>query len=1032
MSIGTLVIGLGGTGVLTVRSLKQLWEKLPEKERVPASFLAFDFDRSAVMAGDPEGRFAKLLDQEFFYLNPEKLQERLRNIDRGQNGGLAWQDLLKWFPDRAKVRIPTSEVEANGASQLRVLGRLGFFENDEVIERMIRVKLNELGTEVDPSRLSEDKRVVIVSSVAGGTGAGMLIDVAYVARRQLRRPRVYAYLLLPEVFQDVDSGGRIYQNAYACLRELAYLKDQQIPFDAEYERIPPIHVPVLGEEPFARIFLCSGDGFAGADSIKIATRQIADSILGQLQRTIQEKTLAIASNTLSADSHEEQSRRRTHCFSTVTSMTLPLRRVDLQETVFDKVVELLRSDAELQELYLDDLRQLLGKVANEMATDARRGKVPAPETKETDETKADDEVVPEAERILKEWNDLGSAAADRAAWKIVGEILSLLQMEEGELATAPHETFEARRRELGDLRTLIFGDLVQETPDFTRLIPFLRDSPAYREYEKELPRTLKLELLAPEAQLTTDKALKRRALYALLKKTERERLLVAPIAQSERFRELQQRLASQEKALAPRRIQWFQSRRPETDLVQSIRLQQDLLSQTLGEGSFTSNLQRILLARARQEIDGFLEDNRKKVSQQFEDAQKLWTEGKYQALESRQTLESLGSLHDEVIPWLKENLPKVLDESRALVKAESTAEEKRQVLSNLLARRIEREQTLQGEHYVLDEDAATAEDMIRERLVRARQRVFEKRTPNPQRKGIALVMVPQGLIWPSGDPKSLRRFLEASAAQILAVRSQVEDYEGSRIWIYYEDLFNPPEHVRNIDEYFRTYDSQEFQELFHIDRRFLENQAFKEINSQRTSIVVTCGNDDCRENISGVPRKERICPGCGKMIRNRCGNDNCTANDLTSHTDWASKSCPVCHGFNHAAWWCCTKHGKVAAEIPIDKDRCPTCIEEHQQDPVRFPYERISLRPDLVDSRSCLSCEEQRKTKPDHDVFRIRKDLLPFYLHGVNGHDKDTFMNKIAPKHHLPDNCRCPNCRALLIPVHHKSHKLSCERRPAQ
>ncbi len=1030
MSIGTLVIGLGGTGVLTVRALKQQWEGLPKDERVPASFLAFDFDRSALMTGDPS-RFAKLLDQEFFYLNPEKLQERLRNIDRGQNGGLAWENLLKWFPDRAKVRIPTSEVEANGASQLRVLGRLGFFENDEVIERMIRVKLNELGTEVDPSRLSEDKRVVIVSSVAGGTGAGMLIDVAYVARRQLRRPRIYAYVLLPEVFQDVDSGGRIYQNSYACLRELAYLKDQQIPFDAEYERIPPIHVPVLGEEPFARIFLCSGDGFAGADSIKTATCQIADSILGQLQRTIQEKTLAIASNTLSADSHEEQSRRRTHCFSTVTSMTVDLRKVDLKETVFDKMVEILRSDRELQELYLDDVRQLLGKVAIEMATDAPRGKAPVPEAKES-EPKAEEEVVPEAERILKEWNDLGFAAADRATRRIVAEVQGLLAIEEDELRTAPREKLEERKRELGELRDLIFDQLTRENPEVSKVIPFLRDSPAYRDYEQQLPKTLKLDLLAPEAQLTTDRALKRRALYTLLRRSEEGRLLTAPIVRSAQFEELQQGLSKQERELAPRRIQWFQSRRPETDLVQSLRLQQGFLSTAVGDASFIDNLRRVLLERARQEVEKFLDDNRDKVSRHFADERELWTEGKYQTLDSRRTLESLGSLHDDVMKWLKETLPKVLDESRPLVQAESTAEEKRKALAELLRRKIDREPKLEGEHYVLDVPPDKAEDLIRERLVRSRQRVFEKRTPNPQRKGIALVMIPQGLIWPEGDPASLRRFLEASAAQILAVRSQVEDYEGSRIWIYYEDLFNPPEHIRHIDEYYRTYSSQEFQELFHIDRRFLENPAFKEIHSKHTSIVVTCGNDKCLENISGVPRTERICPGCGKMIRNRCGNEHCTANDLTSHPEWSSKTCPVCHGFNHAAWWCCTKHGKVPVEIPIDKDRCPTCIEEHQRDPVGFPVEKISERPDLVDSKRCLACEEEAKKNPKHEVFRIRKDLLPFYTNGVNGHDRDTFLNKVAPRYHLPDNYRCPRCRTILIPVHHKGSKLSCEGRPAQ
>lgn len=404
MSIPTLTIGLGGTGVLAVRALKKKYEELPADERVPASFLVFDFDRSALYAGDQQQRFAELKEDEFFYLNPKGIQEMLLNLDRGENGGLAWEKVLQWFPDRAHIQIPPSEVEANGASQLRVLGRIGFFLNDQVIERMLRLKLNDLGSEVDPHRLAEDKRVVIVSSIAGGTGAGMLIDMCYVARRQLLRPRVFTYVLLPEVFQDVDSGGRIFQNAYACLKELAYLKDQQIPFDAEYERIPPIHVPVAGEEPMSRIFLCRGDGFAGAESIKQAVVQIADSILGQLQRTIQEKTLAIASNTLSADPLEEQKKRRTHCFSTVTSSVFPLEKVDTGNVIFEMIVEALKDDKKLEEIYEANIRATFERQVQDFEPDPAH---PAPidEKREEETAKSQDDAYIEVLRLVREWEE---------------------------------------------------------------------------------------------------------------------------------------------------------------------------------------------------------------------------------------------------------------------------------------------------------------------------------------------------------------------------------------------------------------------------------------------------------------------------------------------------------------------------------------------------------------------------------------------------------------------------------------------------
>jgi hypothetical protein len=309
--------------------------------------------------------------------------------------------------------------------------------------------------------------------------------------------------------------------------------------------------------------------------------------------------------------------------------------------------------------------------------------------------------------------------------------------------------------------------------------------------------------------------------------------------------------------------------------------------------------------------------------------------------------------------------------------------------------------------------------------VRSRQQIFERRTPNPQRKGIALIMIPEGLIWPKGSRKALRSFLEASASQVLASRVQVEDYKGSRIWIYYEDLFNPPEHIRHIDEYYRTYKTQQFKELFHIDRRFFDFPVFDEIVSRHTSITITCGNPECRENISGIPRSQKICPGCQKMIRNRCGNEKCSENDLTSNPKGKEKTCPGCQGFNHSAWWCCPKHGKVAVEVPIDKDRCPTCIEEHQRDPIAWPEAKISVRPDLQETLTCHHCETLHAKNPQHQVFRIARDLQRFYLEGVNGHDREDFA-KVAKKYKLPDNVRCPSCRTFLIPVHHKEMTPTC------
>lgn len=1035
MSIATLVVGLGGTGVMTLRALKKLYygdpegpsRGLPEEERVPLSLLAFDFDRSALMAGDQKFRFADLAKEEFFYLNPTSLQETLRNLDRGTNGGLAWEKVLRWFPDREHVQIPVSEVEANGASQLRVLGRLGFFLNDEVIERAVRSKLNLLGSEVNPSRLAQDKRVVIVSSIAGGTGAGMLVDMAYVARRQLLRPRVFAYVLLPEVFQDVDSGGRIFQNTYACLKELAYLKDQQIPFDAEYERIAPINVPVKGEEPFSRIFLCRGEGFAGAEAIKEATVQIAQSILGQLQRTIQEKTLAIASNTLSADTDEEQRKRRTHCFSAVTSSIIDLKPIDVPHLVLETVSQVLRDPQKLEMLYKSKVEGAFEKTGRQFEVSEEEESSPGEEKPKEEEGKA----FSPARRLAQAWEQRIQEAVKSTGPALEEQIHKVIAQAERDIKENPEELSQPRRN-LAEVKKLLPGTLRASSAADVK-IEYLKELQTILESFDQQVHKLVLTM-APEREATIQDAIGRAPQYSNLLRWVWFR--DAPDTT------LPTSISEKEKALSERPKEDWEGirglRTSKTDDFAKLLLDchdmmgifpeepadqaKDKAAVKAIKEATLEELKSFLRSRASGLIRNHIEEYRQKVEKRYEVGKEMLTEMKPQTGDIQGRFNQLGHLRPKVEEWIRDHLPELLGEAKDAVDKVDLPDQRREKLFDLIKRRLKQVPELKGPHYYLDVGKDDVEDFVRDRLVRSRQQIFERRTPNPQRKGMALIMVPQGLIWTSGDRQALRRFLEASASQILASRVQLEDYEGSRIWLYYEDLFNPPEHVRNIDEYFRTYATQKFKELFHIDRRFLENPTFKEVHSQRATITVVCGNDNCRENISHHPREDHICPGCGKMIRSRCGNKDCTDDALNRkpEEERTRKNCPTCNGFNHAAWWCCNKHGKIPYEVPIDKERCPWCIQEYQRDPMMNPFDGISVRPDVREALKCPHCVEEQKRDAKWEPFIIPRKLKQFYENGVNGHDRDTFM-KLAADHHLPQKVRCPKCRTLLIPVHHKN-----------
>lgn len=71
------------------------------------------------------------------------------------------------------------------------------------------------------------KHAHVIASLAGGTGSGMFLDMGYLLTHLMRELEVAGHFLLPEAFQAVDTAGRIYQNTFASLMEIAELKNQR-------------------------------------------------------------------------------------------------------------------------------------------------------------------------------------------------------------------------------------------------------------------------------------------------------------------------------------------------------------------------------------------------------------------------------------------------------------------------------------------------------------------------------------------------------------------------------------------------------------------------------------------------------------------------------------------------------------------------------------------------------------------------------------------------------------------------------------
>ncbi len=221
-----LVIGLGKTGVEVLRRVKRsIAEQVGGIDRLPnIRLLYIDTDPETLQQAidDPDGNpltseevFAARLGRPAHYLKPRR------------NG----RSLLEgWFDPQTLYRIKAANPTTQG---LRILGRLAFCDHYRSLEQKLRADLeavthpSSLDTAEMQSQLtrrSNRPRVYIVACLAGATGGGMFIDLAYAVKAQLRLlgysdPEVHGLLLLPP-HQGPTTRPQALANTYAALTEL--------------------------------------------------------------------------------------------------------------------------------------------------------------------------------------------------------------------------------------------------------------------------------------------------------------------------------------------------------------------------------------------------------------------------------------------------------------------------------------------------------------------------------------------------------------------------------------------------------------------------------------------------------------------------------------------------------------------------------------------------------------------------------------------------------------------------------------------
>ena len=226
-----LVLGVGATGSKIVQKIKtQLVARHGTMAKLPSvKLMAIDSSLSSI--DDLVRTSTSPLSAAEIISTPLKKPEDYRNQTRSHLG---------WLGRRWIYNIPRS-LQTEG---LRPLGRLAYADHFETLfgrlEKSVReiTQAENLATtaetlEIDPGELSP--RVFIVTSISGGIGSGMTLDLAYMTRLLLHEcglePDSIAGVLLHSTYQRIQDPGLSAANAFAFLTELRHFHDHGYPGD---------------------------------------------------------------------------------------------------------------------------------------------------------------------------------------------------------------------------------------------------------------------------------------------------------------------------------------------------------------------------------------------------------------------------------------------------------------------------------------------------------------------------------------------------------------------------------------------------------------------------------------------------------------------------------------------------------------------------------------------------------------------------------------------------------------------------------
>ena len=350
----TVIIGLGGTGHGAILKLKKRFMDVYPSVPPIIKFLSIDTTENVEHS-------EKARDGSTVTLEPgsERYVISVSNPAGLVNGTNPHID--EWWPSN----IPILAISA-GAGQVRARGRLALFAKSKEIFAAIGKAIDDVKQIKNRKLMFKDDfrvsdrggvEVYIVGSLAGGTGSGTFLDVAFITRSFLDSlSNITGVLALPRVFKDLAGVSLVKPNAYGALKEIERFTKlgREDVFKINYGT----HEIEVNHPPFDLLYLM--DSINEAGNVIREPRELLELIADGLYIQIGSQIGTDAENTVdNVKTHlsvagEVKGRSVNYCSFGVASLTLPVRQYETMEIedartlISDGLLNGMVADAELE------------------------------------------------------------------------------------------------------------------------------------------------------------------------------------------------------------------------------------------------------------------------------------------------------------------------------------------------------------------------------------------------------------------------------------------------------------------------------------------------------------------------------------------------------------------------------------------------------------------------------------------------------------------------------------------------------------